>query len=240
MQTQFDQMLAAIRKAETVDDSVLAFIASVSEQFAGLRAQLASRGDPTAELDAAIANLNTKSNAVLLAIKANTPSEGEPIVPPADKPAAAVIVDPNTIAPEPAALNPVAESPVIVDPNTLPQADVVARSTEPSGWAPPSGSVPNRPLGSVSPSGPFPSLAEYVAARYAEENFLSQKAEYEAAQKRDGFAGPPAGQDGATVPTLASAPAGQTSAELNASGAVPGGKSPDELAAEHAADHPPA
>ena len=101
-------------------------------------------------------------------------------------------------------------------------------------------SVPNRPLGSVSPSGPFPSLAEYVAARYAEENFLSQKAEYEAAQKRDGFAGPPAGQDGATVPTLASAPAGQTSAELNASGAVPGGKSPDELAAEHAADHPPA
>ncbi len=92
MATQFDQMLAAIRKAETVDDSVLAFIASVSEQFAGLRAQLASRGDPTAELDAAIANLNTKSEAVLLAIKANTPSEGEPIVPPAEKPAAAVIV----------------------------------------------------------------------------------------------------------------------------------------------------
>ncbi len=219
MLTQIDQLLAAVSRAETVDDSVLIFIGAVSDQLAALRADLARRGDPTAELDLAIANLNAKSDAVVAAIKANTPSAGDPAPKPGDNPPPPPVVDPNTIPPVVPAPPPVVEAPPVVDPNTLP-AD---------------------PVDDTAP-GEFPSLATWVAHHYMPESYEGAKekfyADKAAASKPIDTATEP-GQGEASMPVLDVAPAGQTSTDLNASGAVPAPKSPDELAAEHASDNPP-
>ncbi len=137
MLTQIKQLIARIEPVDTISESAAILLASVREYLADLRGDRARRGEPTSDLDTAIANLDQHGGQLIVALKANTDAKDERVfTKPSHEPEP--IVDPNTVPVPVVEPEPEPVAPAIVDPNTLPAnppeptADLVdARDAEP-------------------------------------------------------------------------------------------------------------